>query len=356
LLRDPLLMFPTLPDPFVAVAFWTGTAALVLTLLLSLQIVRLRVLLRLRERRSARAQEKWRPHLHAALVGEAPQALPALPAQERLPFLSLWLHLQASLRGDACEALNDIVRRLRLDADARGMLARGRRAERLLAMLVLGHLRDRQAWTLLQRHVGRDADALSLTALWAMVRVDPDAAARYMTPLFIERDQWALSHVAGILQQAAAPVARELAALLPRLDDARLPRALRIAEALRLSLPAGVLGTALRSGAVPVLIAGLRSVLTPETIGEVRSLLAHPDWQVRVQAAKALGRIGERSDAGRLVALLGDAQWWVRYRAAQSLVELPALSPADFEAVRAGLTDRFAVDMLAQVLAERATA
>jgi hypothetical protein len=85
----------------------------------------------------------------------------------------------------------------------------------------------------------------------------------------------------------------------------------------------------------------------------VRALLAHADWQVRVQAAKALGRIGERGDAARLVALLGDAEWWVRYRAAQSLVELPALSQADFDAVRAGLTDRFAVDMLAQVLAEK---
>jgi hypothetical protein len=344
---------PPLPDPFVAVAFWTGAAALALTLLLSLQIVRLRFGLRRRERRAAQAQAKWRPHLHAALVGEAPQALPALPEQERLPFLTLWVHLQASLRGDAREALNDIVRRLGLDAHARGMLARGSRAERLLAMLVLGHLRDGQAWQLLQGHVGRDANALSLTALWAMVCVDPDAAARYMTPLFVERDQWALSHVAGILQQAAGPVARELAALLPRLDEERLPRALRIAEALRVSLPAGVLGTALRSDSVAVLIAGLRSVLTPETIGEVRALLAHPDWQVRVQAAKALGRIGERGDAARLVALLGDAEWWVRYRAAQSLVELPALSQADFDAVRAGLTDRFAVDMLAQVLAEK---
>jgi HEAT repeat protein len=298
-------------------------------------------------------QAKWRPLLHAALVGEAPPALPSLPARERLPFLSLWLHLQASLRGDACEALNEIARRLLLDAHARTMLARGPREEQLLAMLVLGHLRDRRAWTLLLRHVGRDANALSLTALWALVQVEPQAAATFMTPLFIEREDWALSHVAGILQQAAEPVGHELARLLPRLDAARLPRALRIAEALRASLPAGVMQAALRSDAVPVLVAALRGVRTPDTISEVRTLLAHGDWQVRVQAARALGRIGERGDAQRLVALLADKEWWVRYRAAQALVDLPALSPQDFAEVRATLTDRFAADMLAQVLAER---
>jgi hypothetical protein len=342
-----------LSDPFVAVAFWTGFGALLLTLALSLQIVRLRVGLRRRERRAARTQAKWRPHLHAALVGEAPQALPPLPAGERLSFLSLWVHLQASLRGDAREALNEIARRLELDAHARTMLARGARGEQLLAMLVLGHMRDRQAWTLLEGHVGLEPNSLCLTALWAMVRVDPEAAATYMTPLFVEREDWALSHVAGILQQAAEPVGRELATLLPRLDAARLPRALRIAEALRVRLPASVLGAALRSDSVPVLVAALRGVLEPATIGEVRALLAHDDWQVRVQAAKALGRIGERADAGRLVALLGDAQWWVRYRAAQALVELPALSLQDFADVRASLTDRYAADMLAQVLAEQ---
>jgi len=73
---------------------------------------------------------------------------------------------------------------------------------------------------------------------------------------------------------------------------------------------------------------------------------------VRVQAARALGRVGERSDAERLVALLGDAQWWVRYRAAQALLELPALSRADLDALRASLTDRFAADMLSQAMAE----
>lgn len=336
---------------FVTVALWTGTVALILTLLLALQIVLLRMSLRRRERRAARAVARWRPLLNQAIVGEDP-ALPSLRKSERLPFLHLWAHLQGSLRGEAGEALNEVARRLGVDTLARGMLARGARDERLLAALVLGHLRDRAAWPQLLPLAGAADSVLSLTALWSLVRVDPAAAADYLTPLFIAREDWALSHVAGILQQARDPVARVLERILPELPAERLPRALRIAESLRVTLPAGVLAGALRDPSAAVVIAALRGVLTPDTLPEVRTLLGHEDWQVRVQAARALGRVGERSDAARLTGLLGDPQWWVRYRAAQALRELPLLSRADLDAVRASLTDRFALDMLDQVLAE----
>ena len=346
-------------DPILAAAFWTGFAALLLTLLLAAQIQRLRVGRRRRDRTAARALERWRPVLNAAIVGETPAALPALARGERLHFIKLWVHLQASLRGEAGAALNDIARRLRLDLDARAMLG-GARAERLLAALVLGHLGDREAWPQLQRLAGAADATLSLTALWALVRIDPKAAAEYLTPLFIEREDWAMSHVAGILQHASGPVAQVLAGVLPGLDAARLPRALRIAEALRLELPAAmladVLADALASGQAELVIASLRTIATPGAREQVRALLAHPDWQVRVQAVKALGRIGDRSDADRLATLLSDREWWVRYRAAEALVELPWLGRQELAALRASLTDRYAGDMLAQVIAEQGKA
>lgn len=340
------------PDAFIDAALWTGFAALVLTLLLALQIVGMRLALRRRQRSDERALARWRPLLNTAIVGEMPATLPPLRRAERLPFLRLWAHLQGSLRGEANEALNAVARRLGLDTYARGLLPRGTRTSRLLAALVLGHLHDKQAWPALLRMAGQPDNTVALTALWALVRIDPEAAADYMVPLFIEREEWALSLAAGILQQAIEPATAALVRILPQLDQARLPRALRIAEALHVRLPAGILKAALRSSATPVVIAGLRSVRTPATIEEVRELLAHGDWQVRVQAARALGRVGERADAERLVRLLGDREWWVRYRAAEALLELPALTRADLEALRASLTDRFAADMLSQAMAE----
>jgi HEAT repeat protein len=340
-------------DPVLAAAYWTGIGALLLTLLLGAQIVRLRMALRRRERRAARALARWRPVLNAAIVGEPVAALPALGKAERPHFVKLWVHLQASLRGEAGEALNDVARRLGVDIDARAMLARGARRERLLATRVLGHLGDRASWDLLRTLADSPDPTLSLSALWALVRIDPHAAAAYLTPLFVERDDWALSHVAGILKEASTPVAGVLVNLLPALPPERLPRALRIAEALRIDLPADVLSAALASADIDLVTAALRIVATPGLRNPVRGLLAHADWQVRVLAAKALGRIGDASDVDRLAALLADREWWVRYRAAQAIVELPWLGGAELDALQASLTDRFAADILGQVIAER---
>jgi len=347
---DAAFTAPT--DTILAVAYWTGMGALALTLLLGAQIVRLRVALRRRERREARALARWRPVLNATIVGETPDVLPQLAAAERPHFIKLWVHLQASLRGDASLALNAVARRLGVVHDARAMLAHGPRTERLLATLLLGHLRDRKSWDALRGLAGSPDVTLSLSALWALVRIDPHAAAAYLTPLFVERDDWAMSYVAGILKEASAPVAGVLADLVASLPPERLPRALRIAEALRIGLPDELLAGALDAGDIALVTAALRVVATPGLLPRVRALLAHPHWEVRVLAAKALGHVGDRTDVDRLAGLLGDREWWVRYRAAQALAELPWLDRAGLDALHASLSDRFAADILAQVIAE----
>jgi HEAT repeat protein len=262
------------PDAFVAAAIWTGFAALVLTLLLGLQIVAMRMLLRQRRR------------------------------GERLPFLRLWAHLQGSLRGEANEALNEVARRLGIDAHARGLLGRGSRPARLLSALVLGHLRDRDAWPGLLRMAGQPDNTVALTALWALVRIDPQAASDYMVPLFIAREEWALSLAAGILQQAPEPAARALARLLPQLGQDKLPRALRIAEALHLTAAALRPGGSGRSGlpaagaggdeagagaAAPAGKGRIRPSLPPLRRTQARRQRGQFSWQARRPARAAAG-------------------------------------------------------------------
>ena len=62
--------------------------------------------------------------------------------------------------------------------------------------------------------------------------------------------------------------------------------------------------------------------------------------------------IGTADDASILIALLSDAQWWVRYRAAQALARLPSVDVPKLESIQAAQSDRFARDMLSQVIAE----
>lgn len=349
-------MFNTLSDPILIVAFWTGLGALALTLLLTGEVVNLRMALRRQERREQATIAKWRPILNAAVVGELPDTLPRLRKSERLVFFKYWVHLHQSVRGHASAALNEVGRRLQCDTLARDLLKSRNRAERLLAILALGHLRDKTAWPQLLRQASASDSATSLHALWAMVQVDPRTAAESMTRSFIERDDWALSQVVAILEGARDACADILTANIAFLPAERLPRALHVAEALRIELPPAMLAAMLRHSSVDVLVSALRIAFTPAVLPDIRIYAGHEDWRVRVQVAKALGRIGERADIDVLKDMLGDKQWWVRYRAAQALVALPFLRPAEIDSLRASITDRYAADMLAQVIAEKETA
>jgi HEAT repeat protein len=75
-----------------------------------------------------------------------------------------------------------------------------------------------------------------------------------------------------------------------------------------------------------------------------------------VQAASALGRIGADEDRALLIKMTGDSNWWVRYRAAQALANMPSVGISELKALAQNATDRFAANILAQVIAEREAA
>jgi len=87
---------------------------------------------------------------------------------------------------------------------------------------------------------------------------------------------------------------------------------------------------------------------------QVRGLLGHPDWRIRVQVCKVLGRLGEFQDIVPLSNLLSDREWWVRYCAASALIGMPFVSRPQVEMLRRAVTDPYARDILEQVLFEKA--
>jgi HEAT repeat protein len=112
----------------------------------------------------------------------------------------------------------------------------------------------------------------------------------------------------------------------------------------------------LRTRRNPEVLAGALKIATGHVVvPRIDELLAHPAWYVRMQAAKLLGRMGRAEDAGRLEKLLADEEWWVRFRAAKALVRLPGLGPRNLEHIRMRLLDRYARDILGQVIAEAGT-
>jgi hypothetical protein len=342
-------------DIYLLVAFWTGIGALGLTLLVGLQIVWLRLSMLRLQRREQALTLKWRPLLNAAIAGEAVGNLPQLAPRDQLLFMKLWLHLQQAVRGQASEGLNAIARRLGCDEQVRGMLLRGNRAERLLAILALGHMRDKASWGAMARAAHGADSATSVHALWALVQTDAARAAHEMAPLLLRRDDWPLSQLANILQNARAEWQPVLAGALARLAPGELPQALRLMAAMRMDLPQEQLRAYLASPELEVVLAALRLARTPGVLDDVRRHLLSDDWRVRVQAVRALGALGDRSDVARLRGLLSDPQWWVRYRAAQALLALPFLSQGELAELR-NAGDRYAADMIAQVSAEQESA
>jgi HEAT repeat protein len=82
--------------------------------------------------------------------------------------------------------------------------------------------------------------------------------------------------------------------------------------------------------------------------------LGDQQWEVRSMAAKALGRLRDGAAAEALHASLADPAWWVRHNAAQALYDIGERGIALLHAASDHHADRFARDISRQVLEEHA--
>ena len=348
-------MSSTPSDPYLLVAFWTGVVSMALTVLVAAVVVLLRLRLRRQERQWNGFVARWRPLLMSVMVEPEPQPLPQLPPHEALLFLRLWAYLHESVRGDSPQRLNDAARQLKVDVAARALLERGSRAEQLLAILSVGHLRDAAAWQPLLGLASHPDGLISVNAARSLVQIDPFEGAQSLMRLILRRDDWDLTRVATFLGEAREAFWLLLVKGIVDMPPADLLRALRLADALRLSLPPATLRFLLSPGQPPPVVAGaLRLAETQELGPEVRRCLDHEDWRVREQAVRQLGRLGQPPDLPALTALLEDGEWPVRLATAQTLAQLPFLDRAQLSALhREGSASH---GILLHVLTEQATA
>ena len=344
-----------------------GIFLFALALLMLVVVLLMRGARMLRERRRQRLFVVWQPILANAV--ESPTAdLPRLARRDLPEFLFLWNHIQDSLLDEAKDHLNQIGKALNLQQAALRMLRHGNLHERLLAILTLGQLHERSAWDQLLTTARQGSALLSVAAARALVMIDPNRAVPELIPLLMTRPDWPASRIAHMLQMAGPDVISDQianavlkSALAERSevdgegehapnDPARLIRYLELTYNIS-ALPAA--RTIAASSHDPeVLAASLRLLNGAEDLPIVRKCLSHQDFRVRVQAAAALGRIGEDQDEELLVPLLSDTEWWVRYRAAQSLTRLPHMQGPRLKTIQATQANPFARDILAHVIAE----
>lgn len=343
-----------MPYDAVATPAWIIGAVM---LLLTLHLLLLRAWLLLRASRRRRCLARWEPLLLHAIEGHEP-ALPRLGKADVLTLLATWNHLQASVLGEAKERLNAVAGRMGLPAVAGRLLRQGSLRERLIAITALGHLRERSAWDLLCMHATDTQVVLSLAAARALVEIDRRAAAEQLLPLIVLRRDWPSGRVAGLLLALGPDLVSQplgcAAAAAAGQDAVRLIRYLEVIQTD--AAAAAVRAIMERADDVDILGACLRQLRDPEDLPAIRRLLDHPRWEVRVQAAAAVGRIGGPDDVPALRRLLADAEWWVRYRAAHGLCALLADAPGRLDHIQATHLNPFARDVLAQARAERSIA
>ena len=348
------MTFDTVSDPLLRFALAAGLAVLVLSALMTLHIVLLRLQLTLRQRRENRFTARWRPRFVESMQA-IPLRLPRIARANWFTFLSLWNQYQESGSATARQRLKTLILQLRMDVAARKLLARGSIRERLMAVLTLGHLGDRESWDKLQELSQSPHPLLSLAAARALLLIDASAALAVLLPDFTGRLDWSLARLETMLAEAGADkVSAPLSAAVDFTSLQRLPRLVALLAVARSNDAMPRIRALLEmSENEEVLTACLKSVHVPPDRELIARFTRHASWQVRTQAARALPSAARPGDEKLLVQMLADPVWWVRYRAAQALVSLPYLSKDDLWRLRWTLEDKFGVNMLDQVMAER---
>jgi HEAT repeat protein len=335
-------------------ALWVGAVAATLTAAMLLYMLVLRARNARRERLRKEVAARWRPLLMMAAVQGVPPLPPLLPP-ERWAFALLWQQIVEGVRGQAREPLCAVLREVGMAPVARRWLSHAGPTRRVMALAMLGHLGDPADWEAIRPHLDERRPDLSLTAARALVLLDARRAVHDIVAHLLKRHDWPVSRVASLLGEAGPAYAHApVLGVVQLAGEADLLRLLPLLSVLDEQQAASAVTALLQRVQDPqVLAAALAKVKTPAALPAVRELAEHAAWNVRAEAASALARIGTPADRPTLQRLMADPQWWVRYHATRAMVAMPGTTPAALQRLRDDLNDRFARDMLRQVMAEQ---
>lgn len=334
-----------------------------------LQVLAFRGIVVYRERKRRRVEKFWQPILLES-VGSVPRLrVPRLKRAEAHEFLTVWNCLYESLHDASVVKLNETARAAGADIAARRFLKKTNVRQRLMAVTALGNLRDEESWDALDELAGQSANAiLSFAAAQALMQIDAEKAIKIVMPLVASRNSWALEAVSTMFQKAGTdvislPLSKAVIAAF-RTDyikhdaDAMAQHAPRLIYLMRLAHPGFVTYVVryvlLTMTDIEVIAAALKLYKDPEILPAVSKLLGDERWQIRFNAANAIGRTGGTAqDEEFLIGALHDKEWWARCRAAQALAGLQSVNLKKLESYASTQTDNFVRDILRQVIAEK---
>ena len=345
----------SLPATWSAGTTLLALAALVLPVALGLSLMRA---VRRRQRgderdRTRRLGARMRAHLRGR--GSAPALAEAAASATEVEF---WGALESRLprltRGERRRLGRLFERGRHLTSERRALLVESP-LRRELAARRLGLLPGPRARRALRSAFASTPEVVAYAAARSLAR---DGDARTL--------DWLLGR-SGLLPRRNA---RQWSALLRAFGRRALPRlAEAIAEGLEdvRVLRAGVetLGHQRHSAAAPAIERLLLHAEPDVRVAAAKALgrmaaepcsnalllaLKDPEWAVRAQAAWALGRIGREEAVPSLAACLTDRAWWVRRHAAYALAALGRRGADVLRLAAHGSADRYARDIADEAL------
>ena len=350
-----VLDFVALSDPKIRLAFWIGAISILLTIILLIEIIRIRISLRAKKIRQNHFLAQWQPILIKTIVGETPN-LPTLEIEDMTNFLMLWLRFHKTLRGNARANLNVLLSKLPVKQHARDLLKSKKTDERLIALTTVGYLKDKEAWDELLVMLDDPENAISVTAAHSLILIDADKTIEHVIPMIVRRRDWPINRTALMLKEAGGAFVEAFIVTVEQAEKDNQPyllRLMRILDVLQLNRPLVFLRHLLENSQDAELVtAALKLVRSHSDLDLVRMRVGDASWSVQVQVASILGRLGAREDIPRLVSLMSAKDWWVRYRAAKSLVQMPFVNSLQLALIKQSMTDAFGKDILAHTLAE----
>ncbi len=346
---------------FIAViALWAAVLVMMLTLGLFAVIVGIRIAQSHGRRRSERLVRRWRNVLARAIVDE-PVTAPPVSRRDAPEIMSLWGYYHEFLRGDCKTHLNRLAQLAGLDIHAKRGLRSDRVRHRLLSIHVLGNLRDRETRRLL-RPISRSANPyLSLAAAHALMRISPREAITDLIPMIAQRPDWPPARVMAILQEAGPDVVSEpLARAAVEADEAYQPLLIiYLSTGHDRAVLRAIREILLATSDEQVIITALYQITRmahPDGLRIVRVYLEHPNWLIQLHAVQGVGRMGNEMDVDDLVRMLRHRKYWIRLRAAQALAKLPTMTSARLAGIRDDQDDRYARDILQEVISQEIAA
>ena len=296
---------------------------------------------------------RWRPLL-LETIDAVPAHLPRVKSPDWFVFLALWNQFHDSVKGPGQHRLKAVALRLRMDSAARSLLGTRDTENRLVAVMTLGHLGDLDSWSTLESIARSRTPVLSMAALRALFLIDASRAMAILLPSLGARNDWPTTQLTAILAEVnSTPVAEGLLQAAEIAIPSELPRLIALMDATDSPAITSYVHRLIRtSNDEEVQIACLKSRHVTSDLEVLTPFMNSGSWQIRTQIARVLGKCISRGQEQLLVSLLSDDVWWVRYRAAQSLAQLPFFSHDELWRLRFMLDDRFAQDILDQVVAE----